>query len=227
MRAKILFILAIIMGLVTTFFFVKYMNQFEEVTTVNENLVNVVVVKSEIKKNQIVTRDMLEVKQMPVMGLHPQAITNVDDAVGRFALTDMIAGEMLLPHRTITATEESKIVARKIQEGFRAVSVGVNIVQSVSNLIEPEDYVDVYHTIPEKSDSPAITTIVLEKVRVIAVERRMIEVDSDNPYVEYSSVALEIRPEDRLKLVHAKETGTINLVLHSRQNAVEQPKPQP
>lgn len=224
MRAKLLLIVAVILGLITTFFFVKYMNQFEEVSTVNEDLVDVVVVRSEIKKNQIITRDMLALKQLPKLGLHPQAITNIDDVVGRFALTDMVEGEVLLPHRSVSVAAESKMVSRKIQEGQRGVSVEVNMVQSVSNLIEPEDYVDVFHTKPETSTEPAVTTLVLEKIRVLAVERRMVEEDSEHPYLEYYTVALEIKPEDRLKLVHANQTGAITLVLHSRQNAVEQKK---
>lgn len=221
MRAKILFIVAIILGLVTTFFFVKYMNQFEEVSAVNENLTDVIVSKVPIKKNQVITSEMLEIKQVPILSLHPQTVKQTEDVIGKYALADIEIGEVLLSHRFMSEKEESELVSRKVREGYRAASIGVNMVQSVSNLIEPEDYVDVLHTIPENGDRPAITTIVLEKVRVLAVGRRMIEVDSENPYVEYSSLTIEIKPEERVKLVHAIETGHISLVLHSRQNANE------
>jgi pilus assembly protein CpaB len=186
---------------------------------VNENLIDVVVAKETIKKNQIVQSGMLEIKQVPILGLHPQTVKQFEDVVGSYAISDIESGEVLLSHRVKSEKDETELVSRKVHEGYLAASVGLNIVRSVSNLIEPEDYVDVLHTSPEQADRPAITTIVLEKIRVLAVGRRMIEVDSENPYVEYSSVTLEIKPEDRIKLIHANETGTISLVLHSRQNA--------
>ena len=38
----------------------------------------------------------------------------------------------------------------------------------------------------------------------------------DEEYVEYSSVTLELKPEDAVKLVNASEKGDLHLTIHSK-----------
>jgi pilus assembly protein CpaB len=216
MRSRIIFIAAIIMGLVTTFLFFNYMKQYNQTTTVNENMVDVVAAKQPIKRNQQIQSGMLEIKKVPALGVHPQAIKSVKDAEGKFADADIETGEILLNHRVKASTEEAAIVAKKVQDGFRAVSVGINAVQSVSNLIEPDDTVDVIVTIPTKTEQLETSTVLLEKIRVLAVGRRMVEVDDKHPYAEYSAVTLEVKPADVPRLVNADERFTITLTLNTR-----------
>jgi pilus assembly protein CpaB len=215
-RSRIIFIAAIIMGLVTTFLFFNYMKQYNQTTTVNENMVDVVAAKQPIKRNQQIQSGMLEIKKVPSLGVHPLAVKSVKEAEGKFADADIETGEVLLSRRIKASTEEAAIVAKKVQNGFRAVSVGVNLVHSVSNLIEPDDYVDVIVTIPSKNDNQLETsTVLLEKIHVLAVGRRMVEVDEKHPYADYTTVTLEVKPGDVPRLVNA-ERFTISLALNSR-----------
>ncbi|MBD0382373.1 Flp pilus assembly protein CpaB [Paenibacillus sedimenti] len=219
MRSKIILFAALIMGLITTFLFFNYMKQYDQATTVNENMVDVVVAKQQIKRNQKLQADMLEIKQVPLLGVHPQAIKSIQGADGKFADATIETGEVLLSHRVKTSKDESAIVAKKVQNGFRAVSVGINLVQSVSNLIEPDDYVDVIVTIPPKEGNDKqieASTMLLEKIRVLAVGRRMVEVDDQHPYAEYTSVTLEVKPEDVPKIINADDRFNVSLALHSR-----------
>jgi pilus assembly protein CpaB len=217
MRSRIIFIAAIIMGLVTTFLFFNYMKQYNQTTTVNENMVDVVAAKQPIKRNQQIQAGLLEIRKVPSLGVHPQAVKSVKDAEGKFADADIETGEVLLSNHIKASQDEAAIVAKKVQNGFRAVSVGVNLVQSVSNLIEPDDYVDVIVTIPAKDDKQLETsTVLLEKIRVLAVGRRMVEVDEKHPYADYTSVTLEVKPGDVPRLVNADERFTISLALNTR-----------
>jgi pilus assembly protein CpaB len=219
MRAKIILLVAILLGLVTTFLFFNYMKKYDVVTTANESLIEVVAAKAEIKKNQKIVAGMLQLVQVPKMGVHPQAIKTLAEAEGKIAESNIGAGEVILSYRMINEKDESQFVSRKVKEGNRAVSVAVNFVQSVSNLIEPEDLVDVVYTPPIKTGSNDLappSILILEKVRVLAVGRRMVETDKENPYAEYSSVSLEVKPQDEVRLVNADETGKISLILLTR-----------
>lgn len=219
MRSKIILIAALIMGLVTTFLFFNYMKQFDHTKAANENMVGVVVAKQQIKRNQKMLADMLEIKQVPLLSVHPQAIKKIQDAEGKFADTTIEAGEVLLSHHVKASKDESAVVAKKIQNGFRAVSVGVNIVQSVSNLIEPDDFVDVFVTIPPKEGNDKqleASTVLLDNIHVLAVGRRMVEADSEHPYAEYATVTLEVKPEDVPKLINSNDRFKVSLALHSR-----------
>jgi pilus assembly protein CpaB len=217
MRSKIILISALIMGLVTTFLFFNYMKQFDHTKAANENMVGVVVAKQQIKRNQKMQADMLEIKQVPSLSVHPQAIKTIKEAEGKFADATLEVGEVLLSNHVKASKDESAVVAKKVQSGFRAVSLGVNIVQSVSNLIEPDDYVDVIVTIPSKDDKQIeSSTVLLEKIHVLAVGRRMVEADSEHPYAEYTTVTLEVKPEDVPKLINTTERFKVSLSLYSR-----------
>ncbi|WP_438447738.1 Flp pilus assembly protein CpaB [Gorillibacterium sp. sgz5001074] len=218
MRAKIILILALLMGACTTYLFFGYMKRFDEASLAGENLVEVVAAKGAIKKDQRISAGMLEVVQVPKLGLHPQAVKTVSEAEGKMASADLAPGETLLSTRLTEEKDEALFVSRKVKEGYRAVSVGVNFVQSVSNLIEPEDLVDVIYTPPAKGNEPAVSVLLLENIRVLAIGRRMVEADKDTVYAEYSSATLEVLPKALVSLVNADEQGAISLALHTRIN---------
>ncbi|WP_243354982.1 Flp pilus assembly protein CpaB [Bacillus litorisediminis] len=219
MRSKIILVLALIMGVVTTVLFFNYMKQFDIETVANQNLTTVVAAKEKIAKNEKITADKLMTIEVPSEGLHEQAILSMEGLAGQYATADIEVGEVLLDHRVQNEKEETIFVSKKVTEGNRAVSVGVNFVQSVANLIEPEDRVDVLFTDTNVKDElgRVETVTLLREVRVLAVDRRMIETkDEAEPYTEYSSVTLELSPEDSVKLVNAYENGSVHLAIHSR-----------
>jgi pilus assembly protein CpaB len=167
---------------------------------------------------------MLQTIQIPPAHVLPQAVINLTDATGKIAVMDMAPGEILLSHHLKIQGEETLFVSKKVQEGYRAVTVGVNLVQSVSNLIEPGDYVDVVLTLTDKKLDQVVSTKINENLRVLAIGRRMVEAKSDTPYVEFSTVTLEVKPEDAVNIVNADERGNINLLLRSRINTTAEKK---
>ncbi|UJF32836.1 Flp pilus assembly protein CpaB [Paenibacillus hexagrammi] len=217
MRSKAVLILAVIMGLLTTFLFIKYMKKFDEAAVINTNMTDVVVAKQPIKRNTVIDAGAIEIAQVPKKALHPEAVLTIEEAAGKIANSDLAPGEMLLSHHLQGQKEEALLVSRKVTDGYRAVSVGVNIVRSVSNLIEPDDYVDVISNQTDKqSNGPLVSTLILQHARVLAVGRRMVEATTETPYVEYSSVTLEVKPQDAVALVNASEAGSVSLMLYSR-----------
>lgn len=216
MRSKIILLLALIMGIITTVLFFNYIKKLDEQKMSSDTLVEVVTAKQAIKKNQQISADMLQTTLLPSHGLHAHTVGRITEAEGKFATSDLEVGEVLLSHRLKETNEESQLVSRKVQEGYRAVTVDVNFIQSVSNLIEPEDYVDVISTPAERNGQPVMSTLLLEKVRVLAVGRRLVEADSATQHVEYNAVTLELKSQDAVRLVNADELGNINLLLHSR-----------
>ncbi|WP_284642917.1 Flp pilus assembly protein CpaB [Paenibacillus silviterrae] len=225
MRAKLILIVALIMGLATTFLFAKYMKRFDMVSEANVTLIEVVSVKQPVKENTQLNSSMLQVVQVPKMGVHPQTVMTLAEAEGKIAAADLHQGEVLLSGHIRDTKAEALRVARKVQEGYRAVSVGVNFVQTVSNLIEPEDLVDVILSTTDKNTNVVTTMLLLEKVRVLAIGRRMVEADKDTPYAEYSSVTLELKPQEAVTLVNADERGNISLAIHTKVNAPAPPTP--
>ncbi|MDQ0256984.1 pilus assembly protein CpaB [Evansella vedderi] len=219
MKSRIILALALIMGAFTTFLFVQYVQQFKAAEAVNDSVVDVVVAKHPIVENQIITSDMLEIIRVTENNLHANTVHSMNEVVGHFAITTIEEGEILLSHRTKSDKEEMTLVSRKVQEGYRAVSVNADFVRSVSNLIEPEDYVDVILTetvATNENDTELQSTLIFSEVRVLAVGRKMLPPVNDQvTYMEYSSVTLELEPEEATKLINSAEKGNIHFTLHS------------
>lgn len=220
MKPKMLFILSIVLGLVTTLLFFQYMKQFTRQNTVSVQTVEVVTAKENIAKNEKITSNKLELVQMPVKDVLPETIKNMAEAEGKLANSMIEKGEPILAHRLSTEQDEGVYVSRKVREGYRAVSIGVNINQSVTNLIEPEDQVDVVFSKVAKDaagQAASQSGILLKSVRVLAVGRQLLTPENTKePYKEYSSVTLEVKPEDAIKLIDATQEGIINLMLNKR-----------
>jgi pilus assembly protein CpaB len=210
--------IAIVMGLVTTLLFYQYTKKINVDKTETAKTVKVVVAKEKIAMNETITAKKLEVVQMPEKAVLPQSVKSITEAEGKGAAAVIEKGEPILSHRLITASEENIYVSRKVREGYRAVSVGVNFTQSVSNLIEPEDLVDVVCTKGDQNNQASlVSTILFEKVRVLAVGRKMVTPEQPKgKYAEYSSVTLELQPQDAVQLINATQQGKINLILNKR-----------
>ncbi|HZG73661.1 MAG TPA: Flp pilus assembly protein CpaB [Chondromyces sp.] len=238
MRPKMMMIVALVLGLITTVLFFNYMRQADSQKASTEEMVEVVIAKERILENQKISAEMLEMATVPVKGLHPSAVKNISSVEGKRATAVIEKGEVLLSHRFKDLQEETKILSQKVQEGYRAVSVDVNFFQSVSNLIEPEDSVDVLLT--EGEQASVRTRQILSNVRVLAVGQKLngsedLENTADssapaNPETgsgqsaEWNSITLELKPEDVIVLVQASERGNIHLSLHSKILPAEETK---
>ncbi|QZY55406.1 Flp pilus assembly protein CpaB [Crassaminicella profunda] len=219
MKSKLILFLAIIMGLITTFLFYNYVETLNKEKLSNHKMATILVAQQNIHKNQKISKQMVTLKDIPQKSIPPQSVKSFSEIENQILTADIVKGEPILKHRLQKQSEETLLVAKKIRKGYRAVSVGVNMVQSVTNLIEPEDIVDVVFSeeIKEINKQKLIRTeLILQQVRVLSVGRRMIESTKEDPYVEYSSVTLELTQNDAVKLVNASERGNIHLILHSK-----------
>lgn len=220
MRSKVVLMLAVVMAMITTVLFFQYIKKFDTTTTVAKaNKVEVVVAIKQIEKNERIEAEKLKVVQVDEQGAHSQSVKNINQVIGKLATSTIVKDEQILSHRIVSEKDETTYVSRKLKEGYRAVSVGVNINQSVTNLIEPEDEVDVILTKTNKvgTTEKVVSQFILKKVRVLAVGRKMVNPeDTEEPYVEYSSVTLELKPEDALILVRSSLEGNIHFILNQR-----------
>lgn len=206
--------LAVISGLVTTFLFYTFINkQISSASGEEPMMSEVIVAREDIQKNQKITDEVLTSKQMPEDQIHAQTAKKVSDVVGKFATVDLKEGEAVMFHRLQQSEDEDEFVTKKVTEGYRAVSISVDYVKSVSNLIEPEDFVDVVLTEGETIESK----VILENVRVLSVGQRMVEKESEEAEEEYVAVTLELKQNEAVNLINGSERGSLQLVLLSEQ----------
>jgi pilus assembly protein CpaB len=221
MRSRTLFLLAILMGLITTTLYIFTMNneKSEAVATEMEiERVEVVVAINQIQANQVITDELIEMKSIPFDQKPEASVQNKEDIINKIATTQIDANEVILNHRVQAIDEESTSLSKKIKDSSRGVSIGLDVVQSVSNLIEPEDYVDVIFTglVKKGKEEVLETKRIFSNVRVLAIGQKITLTNEDTEIVEFEEVTLELSPDETVKLVNAYETGNLHLALHSR-----------
>ena len=123
-----------------------------------------------------------------------------------------------------------------LPKGFRAVALPVNAVSAAGGFILPNDKVDVLLTITEKAEGRTAQTpspearIVLENVRVLAVDQIIEEAEDGSKSVLGDTVTLQVTMDQAQTLAEnralAEEArGEISLVLRSVADAAEDATP--
>ena len=111
-------------------------------------------------------------------------------------------------------------ITGKVRPGFRAVSIPVDSTSSVTNLVNPDDHVDIIGTFrfPEMRGDQALDTItmtILQNVKVLATGSNGGVGDSQQPMRSYRTVTLELTPKEVEMMICASQTGRLSLSLRN------------
>ena len=113
------------------------------------------------------------------------------------------------------------------RSGWRAISIPVSQVSSVSGLIRPNNFVDVigtFHFPDAKGDSSldTVTMTILQRVKVLATgadigyaQQNGAQSGSSAAARSYSTVTLELTPKEVEMIIFAQQKGTLTLSLRS------------
>ena len=180
--------------------------------------IQVVVAKMNIPSRTRIQENMLQLKEMPVDLAPEGAIKSFKDVIDVQVKVSIFAGDIL----TI-----QKVFAEKSDEGFiatipldsRAVSISVNDITSVAGFAKPGDFVDLL--LVEKSQFSATTTVILQNVQLLSINKDMTGTNVVNDAGVTTTTAINnpsiatfaLRPEDVLKLVSASKLGEIYMSL--------------
>ena len=123
-------------------------------------------------------------------------------------------------------TKERTGLPAQTRSGWRAVSIPVSSVTSVSGLIRPNNFVDVigtFHFPDARGDSSldTVTMTILQRVKVLATGTDIgyaQQNGSQNASVaarSYSAVTLELTPKEVEMIIFAQQKGSLTLSLRS------------
>lgn len=153
-------------------------------------------------------------------GLAPAgAFASVDQLQGRVLARSLAKGEPILESALLPQGAEAGL-ASLIAETSRAVSVKVDEFIGVAGFVQPGSRVDVIGTFTpaasgnEQSTSNKVTQVVIQNVRVLAVDDR-VEHGKGEAQKEIKVVTLEVSPRQAQALMHADQEGAIKLALRN------------
>jgi pilus assembly protein CpaB len=193
---------------------------------------DVLVARSDIGLGQTVKPEDLQWQTWPAATASNGFIRRTDmaeairDVAGSIARAPFIAGEPIRQQKLVKA-DGSGFMAAVLPAGMRAISTEISPETGAGGFILPNDRVDVILSKREKSPQSgapdvAVSEIILNNVRVLAIDQAPKEKDGTNALVG-KTVTLELKPEQSETLARARQSGTLSLALRSIAdvNAVE------
>jgi len=122
------------------------------------------------------------------------------------------AGDMIVPAHTQTAAARSGF-SSKLAQGRRAVTLPVDVVNAVSGLLQPGDLIDLYVSFDHQRRR--VTAPLLQGVQVLATGSVTDVPEGQAAMPGYATITLDVAPEDAVKLVAARQAGTLTAMLRS------------
>lgn len=195
----------------------------------------VVVAAVDIAENVEITEDMVTTADVPTDMVLSGAVTDVSAVVGEVFDTDIVAGEQLVSSQMITVGEnDNSTLAYSVDPGMRAITIAVDETGGLAGMLEAGDTVDIiaqYQLDTEvTTDSGATETktlatsvLLLQDITVLAVGQTTtasataVSADSETntDSTTYTTITLEVTPEQAVKVSYSENTGVLRAVLRS------------
>ncbi|HEX2043416.1 MAG TPA: Flp pilus assembly protein CpaB [Acidimicrobiales bacterium] len=176
-RAPIV-VAALLVGGVAALAVWGYLGRVERAAFEGARLARVFVVKSEIRQGTPADRAMAEGRigadTVPSKFRPTNAVTDLEAIRGKTASTNLLAGQ-ILAQEYFSATRGGSAFAQQIPDGQVAISVQVEPVRGVANLVRPGDRVNIMVV---TADS---TKTLFQNVDVIAVGGQAVAPSGDPP----------------------------------------------
>ena len=227
-RNLLVIVIAAILGIAAVIIANSYLSGVEtrqDQAAEQGRLVQIAVARTPMEYGTRLTSENIRMVSWPATSLPAGAFQSLKGLYGqgepRVALRPIEVGEPILPGK-ITGPGGRATISALIDPAMRAVAVRINDVAGVAGFVLPGDSVDVLITRQPKLDgengsADQITDILLQNVRVIAIDQSPSE-KSTEPVVG-KTVTLAVDQQGAQKLALGGQVGTLSLALR---NAADQ-----
>ncbi|ABO50631.1 SAF domain protein [Desulforamulus reducens MI-1] len=219
MRNKLIFILAIIFGLVAAFGVYQYLGHLKQSYRSSGNFKQVVVPTQPLGPKTLITDKMVKVKDIPVELIQPGTAIAPQDVVGKITRSELYPEEPIMLNRIYKDSNTDGDLALLIPEGQRALTVAVDDVSGVAGLLQPGDHVDIIVTFDYEGEQTSLSTLLLQNIQVLAVGQSLDNTPKAEKKTSSQTVTLSVQPGQATPLTLATERGSIRLMLRSPKDA--------
>lgn len=192
------------------------LSQIEQEAQRGQDMVDVVVANRDLAQGDVLTAQVLAVRQIPKQYAHASAISP-----DRFAQIDsarlqvpLQRGETLLQAHIDGLGQ--RVFSTILQKGMRALTFEVDEVSSTAGLLRPGDHIDLVYTLKPVglggADERQIAPL-LSNLRVMATGQSITKQDARGTERRYTNVTLEVSPADANRILLARSTGEVTAIL--------------
>ncbi len=223
MGRKVLFILALICGLIAAGSAYLYIGSINKVSV--PELKSLVLVKTAIPARSVIQANQLIVKDVPLQGYPQGGSKEILSVAGSVALIPLNPGDPVLDamiqRQTALEGSSSKtpspVTSNKliVPEGKRAIAIPIGLVSGIGYAVKPGDHIDVLATIEVKDaagNAQTITTLAAQDVLVLNIGETTA---ADKSKVESKFYTLALSVPQALAVTLASEKGSLRLLLRN------------
>ncbi|MEA4925952.1 MAG: Flp pilus assembly protein CpaB [Syntrophomonadaceae bacterium] len=216
MRNKLVLGLALFFGLAAAFLTYFYLQQLANQAQ-NRLYTNIVMAAKDIPANTTITGDMVELKPFPTDLRNNRELVDINEAVGKVNIVVISKGEIISQNRLIKPGESTDRLAYTIPQGLRAMSIPVDEITGVANMIRRGDRVDIIAGVANADGSNERSVVILQNVEVLAVGTSISDSSVPNPDDNAAprTVTLAVDPQSSLRIKMALIKGNTSLILRS------------
>ena len=182
----------------------------------------VVVAKKEIREMQTIDETMLQIEERPIDFSQPGTITDPEIAVGQVALAPIVAGEQILENK-IRQPGPGINPSSQVAPLKRGMALPIDENRGVAKLLKPGDRIDILAAVTtgkgnsRKKEVKTVlqnVTILATGMKIVNELPRLFEKDGSDFVVnnlrentDYSTILVEVTPDDSEKLVLLLDTN--------------------
>ncbi|MFH1186183.1 MAG: SAF domain-containing protein [Chloroflexota bacterium] len=193
-------------------------------TPPSETRITVAFVTHDVAEGSILAAADVTLTEVPIELAPRDAITNLDNAIGRITKTDLLQGEMVLEHNLANPTGQAYDIAYVLDERHVLMALGVGDLMTREAIIKRGDIVDLLATY---ETDQVVTFDSFQRLDITAIVIDIIEAENANQdlqapvgpqrsQVVVQAYLLALDPQNALVLKFLKDTGAnFDLVLRA------------
>lgn len=213
-----MFLLSIVMGGAAVYFSRQYIeeqvNFYKSQLDKTEAMVEIVVPNRRLKRGEILLASDLSIREIPEKYADSHSVTSgtYEVAVGQRLDFDIDEGRALLwAHLEGGVTPT---FSGKVEDGYRAMTVRVDEINSMSGFLQPKDKVDLLLSYGSGSNYRIFPLI--QKLDVIATGvQTIVDKSSSGNARAFSTITVHVSPVDGQKITLAQQVGKITAMLRN------------
>jgi len=196
-------------------------------TPISPQSENVVIASRDIPLGAILSEADLATAQVPVQFIPRNAVSEIQNAVGRYTQASLVEGQMILGHQLADPTNETHDTAFALADDQVLMAFHPHDLISELAIVERGDIVDIFVSASvsadvvnseggtvqgEESQTTLFTFDALQAVRVTAMIASIIPPDegsNSSPKITVQGYLLALSPQDALLLKHLRDSGAI------------------
>lgn len=180
----------------------------------------VIVAAENLTAGTRLTLDHVAVRQMPEAWLPADVLAPEDqDLVAHAVLQHDLRRGDPVPWAYLVPPPER--FSSRLDAGRRAVTIPVDDMNSLAGMLQPDDRIDLFVSFVHQGER--VTAPLLQNLRVLATGRQHDAEAEWDAAGRFATVTLDASPDEAVKLIAARQQGTISAMLRHGRDAVAAP----